>query len=260
MPEPSTSITAIAVTASARPDAQAAARELRSRYGAVPEADADVVVAVGGDGHMLDVLRSRLGDRKPVYGLNRGTVGFLMNDWAPDGLIERLDRSEPVFIKPLRMRAHRAGGGVEDLLAINEVSLLRQSAQTARLRILVDGRERLAELHCDGAIVATPAGSTAYNFSAHGPILPLGANLLALTPLSPFRPRRWRGALLPNRAHVRIEILDHERRPVAASADAQEVRDVVAVDVEEDQSRKLTMLFDEGRALDERILVEQFAV
>jgi NAD+ kinase len=260
MSRASSESTKIAFTASPKPEAQAAANRLRLRYGEVPEDSADVIVAVGGDGHMLDVLRQRLNDRKPVYGLNQGTIGFLMNDWAEDGLLERLESAEPIVIKPLRMRARTLTGLSEERLAINEVSLLRQSVQTAKLRITIDGKERLAELNCDGAILATPAGSTAYNLSAQGPILPLGANLLALTPLSPFRPRRWRGALVPNRAKVRIEALDPERRPVAAAADSQEVRDIVTVDIEEDSSRKLTMLFDEGRALDERIAVEQFAV
>jgi NAD+ kinase len=246
-------------TASQKPEAQSTLRRMRALYGDCGEADAEVIIALGGDGHMLDVLRARMADGKPVYGLNRGTVGFLMNDFHEAALHERLERAEPVVIRPLRMRATDLSGATHERLAINEVSLIRQSNQTAHLRIHVDGKERMPELACDGVIVATPAGSTAYNLSAHGPIVPIGSNLLALTPISAFRPRRWRGALLSNRAKVRLEVIDAERRGVAATADSQEVRNVVRVDVEEDPSRRLTMLFDEGRALDERILVEQFS-
>lgn len=249
----------LAFTASARPEAQEALRRLRHTYGEVGEAEADLIVALGGDGHMLDMLRRRLKDRKPIYGMNRGTVGFLMNDYHEGDLIERLAQAEPVRIRPLVAHCETAGGAVEER-AFNEVSLLRQSAQSAKLRISVDGAVRMPELLCDGVLVATPAGSTAYNFSAHGPILPIDSRLLAMTPISAFRPRRWRGALLPHRAHVRIEVLEAERRPVSAAADNLETRNVLAVDIREDQSTSLTLLFDPGHALDERILREQFIV
>jgi NAD+ kinase len=249
----------IAFTASARPEAQDALRRLRHLYGESGEADAEIVVALGGDGHMLDTLRRRLKDKKPVYGMHRGTVGFLMNEYDEDSLPERLKKAESVRIRALVARCETAAGLVEER-AFNEVSLLRQTAQTAKLRILVDGEERMPELLCDGAMVATPAGSTAYNFSAHGPILPINSRLLALTPVSAFRPRRWRGALLPHRAQVRIEVIEPERRPVSAAADNLETRDVRAVDIHEDQSASLTLLFDHGHALDERILREQFNV
>lgn len=246
-------------TASPRPEALDALRRLSQRYGDVGEADAEIIVALGGDGHMLATLRRRMTDRKPVYGMNRGTIGFLMNDFNGEGLLERLAKAESVRIRPLLMRAQTISGATEERRAINEVSLLRQTAQTARIRVIVDGKERMADLACDGVLVATPAGSTAYNLSAHGPILPIGARLLALTPISAFRPRRWRGALLPQNAEVRLEVLEPKLRPVSASADNLEVRDVVAVDISEDKL-SLTMLFDEGFALDERVLREQFSV
>ncbi len=207
---------------------------------------------------MLDVLRRRFADRKPVYGMNRGTVGFLMNDFSEDDLIERINAAERATLHPLAMRATDTAGQTHDRLAINEVSLLRQTAQSARLQINVDGRLRMDRLVCDGVLIATPAGSTAYNLSAHGPILPIGANLLTMTPISAFRPRRWRGALLRHDARVRFDVLDAEHRPVSAAADNQEVRDVVSVEVREDRSRPLILLFDPGHALDERILQEQF--
>ncbi len=252
--------TRLCFVASQRPQAQEAKAVLTRRYGQADEDEADVIVALGGDGGMLDALRRRFDDHKPVYGMNRGTVGFLMNEYDEDDLPERLDRAEKATIFPLRMSARTVEGDTIERLAINEVSLLRQTAQTARLRILVDDRERMPELACDGVMVATPAGSTAYNLSAHGPILPIGANLLALTPISPFRPRRWRGALLREDARVRIEVQEPGRRPVSAAADNQEVRHVVAVNVREARSNWLTMLFDPGHALDERILHEQFGV
>jgi len=250
----------IAFTSSARPEAQEALRRLRHIYGEAGEADADVIVALGGDGAVLDALRRRLTDKKPVYGMNRGTIGFLMNEYREEDLEARLERAEPVRIRPIVAHAVTTDGKEIVARAINEVSLLRQTAQTARLRILVDGAERIPELFCDGALVATPAGSTAYNLSAHGPILPIQARLLALTPISAFRPRRWRGALLPHSAKVRIDVLEAERRPVSAAADNQEIRNIRSVDVEEDSGVSLTMLFDEGHALDERILREQFSV
>ena len=249
----------IAFCASRRPEAQSALAAMRARYGVHDEAGADVIVALGGDGAMLETLRRRFEDRKPVYGMNRGTVGFLMNEFAEAGLPERIEAAERALLHPLKMRATDASGEVHKRWAINEVSLFRQTAQTARLKISVDGRERLKELVCDGVLVATPAGSTAYNLSAHGPILPIGANLLALTPISAYRPRRWRGALLRADAEVRIEVNDGALRPVSASADNQEVRDVRQVQVLSDPSRALSILFDPGQALDERILSEQFA-
>jgi len=244
--------------ASKRPEAQAALPALEQRYGQHSEEEADVIVALGGDGAMLDSLRRRFEDSKPVYGMNRGTVGFLMNEYNEDDLVERVNAAERATITPLSMVATDIHGNEHRALAINEVSLFRQTAQTARLRITVDGKVRLEELSCDGVMVATPPGSTAYNLSAHGPILPIGANLLALTPVSAFRPRRWRGALLRHDAKVVVEVIAPDRRPVAAAADNQEVRDIATVRVEADRKQRLTMLFDPGHALDERILREQF--
>ena len=250
----------IAVCASERPEAEVARERLTALYGSVPEEEADVIVALGGDGFMLEMLHANMARRIPVYGMNRGSVGFLMNDYEEEGLIERLAAAGKAVIHPLQMDAWTDAGQAQSGLAINEVSLLRQTAQSAKLRIIVDGAERLAELLCDGLMVATPAGSTAYNFSAHGPILPIDSRLLALTPISAFRPRRWRGALLPHRANVRIEVIDADHRGVSAAADNLETRDVIAVDIAEDSGDGLTMLFDRGHALDERILHEQFAV
>lgn len=232
---------------------------LRDKYGHYSEEDADVIVALGGDGAMLDTLRRRFDDGKPVYGMHLGTVGFLMNDYHADGLVERIEAAERATLSPLRMQATDLDGTIHRAMAINEVSLLRQTAQSARLKIIVDGRVRMEELVCDGLMVATPAGSTAYNLSAHGPILPIGAKLLALTPVSAFRPRRWRGALLKAEARVDIEVINPDRRPVSASADNGEVRNIARVTVETDPSRTLKVLFDSGHALDERILREQFA-
>jgi NAD+ kinase len=246
--------------ASQRPDAQAALDRLVRRYGQADLASAEVVAPLGGDGFMLETLRARFQDRLPVYGMHRGTVGFLMNDYREDDLPARIDAAVRQVIYPLEMIAETLQGDRCVLHAINEVSLLRQTAQTARLRLSVDGKARLEELSADGVLVATPAGSTAYNLSAYGPILPLGANLLALTPISPYRPRRWRGALLRHDARVLIEVLEPERRGVAASADTQEVRDVCRVQVREDRGSALVMLFDAGHALDERILQEQFSL
>lgn len=245
--------------ASPKPEARQALDAMTRRYGQSGLDKADVVVALGGDGFMLDTLRERFQDRLPVYGMHRGTVGFLMNEFVEDGLPDRINTAVRAVIHPLEMTATKMDGSVSTLLAINEVSLLRQTSQTAKLRIVVDGKERLADLAADGILVATPAGSTAYNLSAHGPIVPIGGNLLALTPISPFRPRRWRGALLRADAKVLIEALEAERRPVAASADTQEVRDIVSVAIREDRSKPMTMLFNEGHALDERILREQFS-
>ena len=230
---------------------------LVERYGNVRPEEADMIVALGGDGFMLRALHATQELDVPVYGMNRGTVGFLMNEYSETDLPDRLQAAVEEVINPLSMRAMDQNGEMHRALAINEVSLLRAGPQAAKLRISVDGRVRLPELVCDGALVATPAGSTAYNYSAHGPILPIGADVLALTAIAAFRPRRWKGALLRRDAHVRIDVIAPILRPVAAAADNQEVRDITSVDVQEDR-RRLTMLFDPGHALDERILREQF--
>jgi NAD+ kinase len=248
----------LAFVASATPEAEQARAALVGRYGDVDPQTADVIVALGGDGLMLQTLHGLMTAGKPIYGMHRGTIGFLMNEFHEDELRERLAAAEATFIHPLLMRAVDAAGRTYEHRAINEVSVFRQTYQAARLRILVDGKVRLAELVADGVMVATPAGSTAYNLSAQGPIIPIGAPLLALTPISPFRPRRWRGALLPNTAVVTIEVLEAEKRPVAAVADHDEVRDVRKVEVRMDRSISMQMLFDPGHNLDERILREQF--
>jgi NAD+ kinase len=221
-------------------------------------AKADVIVALGGDGLMLQTLHKFMKSGKPIYGMHRGTVGFLMNEFSQESLTERLAKAHITVIHPLVMQARDAQGRAHEHRAINEVSLFRQSAQAAHLRILIDGQERLAELISDGVLVATPAGSTAYNLSAQGPIIPINAPLLALTPISPFRPRRWRGALLPDRARVTLEVMDGEKRPVAAVADHDEVRSVRSVDISMDHDISINMLFDPGHNLDDRILREQF--
>jgi NAD+ kinase len=207
---------------------------------------------------MLSTLQRFMNSGKPIYGMHRGTVGFLMNEYSDEHLVERLAAAEVTVIHPLLMRARDAAGRVHRHRAINEVSLFRQSYQAARLRIMVDGKERLAELVADGVLLATPAGSTAYNLSVQGPIIPIGAPLLALTPISPFRPRRWRGALLPDRAHVTVEVREPLKRPVAAVADHNEVRSVRSVEISMDHNLAMHMLFDPGHSLDERILREQF--
>lgn len=240
------------------PEAEDTAAALRARYGEAGPDGCDIVVALGGDGFMLQTLHAFTAAGKPIYGMNKGTVGFLMNEFHDGDLLERLAAAEKAVIHPLKMTAHTPAGPVE-ARAFNEVSLLRETRQAAKIRILVDGKPRISELICDGALVATPAGSTAYNLSAHGPILPIGADLLALTPISAFRPRRWRGALLPHRARVRFEILECAKRPVSAVADDFEVRDVIAVDVVEDRTIAMTLLYDAGHNLDERILAEQFS-
>ncbi len=248
----------IAFLASDVPEAQEAAARLATRYGNVPWEEADAIVALGGDGLMLQTLHRTMGRNIPIYGMNRGSVGFLMNEYREDDLPARLAKAEINVIHPLRMRAIDQDGVTHEALAINEVSLFRQRYQAAKLRISVDGQVRMEELICDGVLVATPAGSTAYNLSAHGPILPITAPLLALTPISPFRPRRWRGALLPNTAKVRVEVLEAEKRPVSAVADHTEFRFVTDVHVEEASQIDLHLMFDPGHALDERILKEQF--
>jgi NAD+ kinase len=249
----------LAFVASERPEAQEARARLVKLYGEAPENEAQIVVALGGDGFMLEILHRNLATRRPIYGMNRGSVGFLMNDYGEQALRERIAAAEEAVIHPLSMTAVDAAGAVHHALAINDVSLLRETRQTAKLRILIDGRPRLEELICDGALVSTPAGSTAYNLSAHGPIIPIDAQVLALTPISAFRPRRWRGALLSHRAQVTFEILECDKRPVSAVADNVEVRNVIRVDVTEDRSIALSMLFDAGRSLDERMLTEQFS-
>jgi NAD+ kinase len=238
--------------------ARNALARLQAKYADHDPGAADAIVALGGDGFMLQTLHRFIDGAKPVFGMNRGSVGFLMNDFHEDDLVGRIERASSVRLPLLRMDVLTVAGVRESADAINEVSLLRQRKETAKLRILVDGVERLAELICDGALVATPAGSTAYNLSAHGPIIPLGAGLLALTPISAFRPRRWRGAILPQAARVTFEVIDSEHRPVSATADFTEVRDVVRVDVTIDPSRTPTLLFDPDQNLDERVLKEQF--
>ena len=233
---------------------------LVARYGDASLQEAECVVALGGDGFMLETLHKVLGRPVPVYGMNCGSVGFLMNNFDEDQLAERLSRAQAAVLHPLRMEVNTVDGGSEGALALNEVSLLRQLRQAAKIRVVVDGRVRLAELICDGILVSTPAGSSAYNLSAHGPIVPLSANLLPLTPISAFRPRRWRGALLPSSAEVLFEVLETEKRPVAAVADFTEVRDVLSVAVKEDRSVDVTVLFDPDQGLSERIIAEQFTV
>ena len=245
--------------ASDAPDAQAALAALTGRYGQQPPTAAQVVVALGGDGFMLHTLHDTMHLGLPVYGMNRGTVGFLMNDYAEEGLSERLARAERYVIHPLKMSATTVHGLTTEALAINEVSLIRSTYQASRLRVSVDGRERMPMLIADGLIVATPAGSTAYNLSAHGPILPIEAEMMALTPLAAFRPRRWRGAILPRTARVEIEVLDSAKRPVLAVADSTEVRQVARVEVGFHSAVEIALLFDDGHGLRERLLREQFA-
>ena len=260
LPRPEDFAGRIAFLAAATETACDARKRLISLYGDAPAETAAAIVALGGDGCMLETQHKLLGLNLPIYGMNCGSVGFLMNDYREDALPARLAEAQASLLHPLRMRAVAADGSVAEALAINEVSLLRETRQAAKIRILIDGKERLRELICDGVLVATPAGSTAYNLSAHGPIVPLGANLLPLTPISAFRPRRWRGALLPGDAAVVFEILEAEKRPVAAVADYTEVRDVRRVEVREDRSVALTLLFDPDHGLSERIIAEQFTV
>lgn len=237
--------------------AEEARDRLVARHGQHPVEAADVLVALGGDGLMLSTLHA---NRRglPVYGMNRGTVGFLMNSYREERLLDRLATAEQAVINPLRMRATRADGSVVEALAINEVSMLRTGPQAAKIRILVDGRERMAELVADGVLLATPAGSTAYNYSAHGPILPIGSDILALTPMAAFRPRRWRGALIPKAAAVVFEVRDAGKRPVSAVADSTEVRDAVRIEVASAADIAHRILFDPGHGLEERLIREQF--
>ena len=248
----------IAFEASRSPVAQEALTRLRERYASVSPQEADVIVALGGDGFMLSCLHRYMESDVPVYGMNRGSVGFLMNAYEEAGVLERLDRAKPAALYPLHMKAERGNGEVVEALAINEVAVTRDTRQAAKIRILVDGKVRMDELIADGVLIATPAGSTAYNLSAHGPIVPMDGDLLALTPISAFRPRRWRGALLSHSSQVAFEVLEVEKRPVLAAADAEEVHDVVRVEIRQDRSRRLTLLYDPEHNLEERIITEQF--
>jgi NAD+ kinase len=248
----------IAFVASEVSEALEAQKALIRRYGETEPADADVIVALGGDGFMLQTLHRFINDRIPIYGMNRGSVGFLMNDYKEDDLIERLSAAETSRIHPLSMIATDANGKAHKSLAINEISLFRQRYQAAKLQIAIDDKVRLEELICDGILVSTPAGSTAYNLSAHGPILPIKSQLLAVTPISPFRPRRWRGAIVPNKVRIAISVMEHEKRPVSAVADHFETRNVIKVEVEQARAVELFMMFDRQHGLEERVLAEQF--
>jgi NAD+ kinase len=249
-----------ALVASPTPPALAAEEELRANYEWAPVEQAEIVVALGGDGFMLQTLHTMLEARRilPVFGMNLGTVGFLMNEWRLEGLDDRLARAKSFKVSPLKMSAVTAQGEHIELPAINEVSLLRETRQAAKLEVTVNGRVVIEELVCDGILVATPAGSTAYNLSVQGPILPLGSGMLAMTPISPFRPRRWRGAILPDKARIGIRVLEADKRPVSAVGDQREVREVAQVDIVIDPMRDLTLLFDPEHALDDRITMEQF--
>jgi len=248
----------ICFLASEAEEAQEAMRSLRHRYGHVPAGQAEAIVALGGDGFMLHTLHDTMSLAAPVYGMNRGTVGFLMNDYSPDDLPARLAAARRAVINPLRMTATDLEGRKREALAINEVSLLRQTRQAAKICIMLDGEVQMDELICDGVLVATPAGSTAYNLSAHGPILPIRARLMALTPISVFRPRRWRGAILPWEAQIAFEVLEADKRPVSATADHVEVRDICRVEVAAAPEIEIRLLYDPGHGLEERLLREQF--
>jgi NAD+ kinase len=248
----------IAFLASEAPQAQAALAELTARYDAIPPEEADVIVPLGGDGFMLETLHKYRERNVPFYGMHRGSVGFLMNSYGPEALAPRIARAVPVRVHPLAMITTNSEGREHRALAINEVSLLRQRRQAAKIRISVDGIVRLEELMADGVLVATPMGSTAYNLSVHGPIVPLGTNLMALTPISAFRPRRWRGALLPHGARVTFDVLEADKRPVSATADYTEVRDVISVSIRETRDVSITLLFDPEHNLEERVFKEQF--
>jgi NAD+ kinase len=248
----------VAFVSSGTEEADAARLRLRSRYGDTGIDDAEVVVALGGDGLMLQTLHQVMHRQTPVFGMNCGSVGFLMNDYADEGLIDRLRAAKPTRITPLAMHVTDTEGREHDALALNEVSLFRTTYQAVKVEIVVDGRTQMQELICDGVLLATPAGSTAYNLSAHGPILPIDSPLLALTPISPFRPRRWRGAILPNTAVVTFKTRENDKRPVSAVADNVEFKDVAEVVVREDRSHQVTLLFDPGTGLEERVLSEQF--
>jgi NAD+ kinase len=249
----------IACVASGSPRGQAGLEVLKSRYNLVPLDEADVIVALGGDGFLLDVLHTHMGLNLPIYGMNRGTVGFLMNEFREEGLLARIEAAEEDVLYPLRMTARTADGQEHEAIAFNEVSIIRYSGQSANIKVDIDGRTRMEKLICDGILVATPAGSTAYNFSAGGPIIPIGAQVLALTPVSPFRPRRWHGALLPHKAEIEFTNLDPQKRPLGASADSFEVSNAVWIKVKEGRSKPVRVLFDPGHSLEDRIFNEQFA-
>ena len=244
--------------ASENPEAKDALKVLIKRYNQTKLELSDVIIAIGGDGMLLKALRNSIEKNKPVFGLNRGNVGFLMNELSFDNLENRIQTARKVKMHPLFMSAHKINGNIFTELAVNEVSILRQTHQAAHLKITVDKKERLNELVCDGILVSTPIGSTAYNLSARGPIIPLNANILALTPISSFRPRRWRGALLPQRVKIRIEVLNFDTRPVSATADNVEARDIKYIEISTDKTKKLTILHDSDHSLDERIMKEQF--
>lgn len=248
----------IAVIAADTALAHRAARELIQKYTIVEPEQADVIVALGGDGHVLEVMHNTMHLRKPIYGMNLGSVGFLLNNYSPDFLLERIGKALPVILNPLLMKAVTQSGETVTARAINEVSLWRSSRQAAKISIDVDGVNRLGELICDGVLLATPAGSTAYNLSAHGPIIPVRAQVMALTPVCPFRPRRWRGALLPQDAHVTFKILEGDKRPVNVAADSFEAEQIVQVDVHEDRETDICLLFDPGQSLEDRVIREQF--
>ena len=244
--------------ASENPEAKEALKDLIKRYNQTKLELSDVIIAIGGDGMLLKALRNSIEKNKPVFGLNKGNVGFLMNELSFDNLENRIQTARKVKMHPLFMSAHKINGNIFTELAVNEVSILRQTHQAAHLKITVDKKERLNELVCDGILVSTPIGSTAYNLSARGPIIPLNANILALTPISSFRPRRWRGALLPQRVKIRIEVLNFDTRPVSATADNVEARDIKYIEISTDKTKKLTILHDSDHSLDERIMKEQF--
>ncbi len=248
----------VSFIASDAPEAIDAREALVSRYGNAEFDSADVIVALGGDGLMLQAIHRFLNSDIPIYGMNRGSIGFLMNEYSEDSLLDRLSKAEIAKVYPLRMSVCDLNGTTHTALAFNEVSMLRQSYQAAKLRLSIDGRIRLEELICDGVLVSTPAGSTAYNLSAHGPILPINAPLLALTPISAFRPRRWRGALLPRNAKIRIKVLEPDKRPVSTVADHTQFNDIVDVHIEADETLSIDMMFDEGHSLEERVITEQF--
>jgi NAD+ kinase len=253
-------VTRLTFVASSRPEAQEARENLVSRYGDAGIDNAQVIVALGGDGFMLETVHALMHSGKPIYGMNKGSVGFLMNEFADDDLLGRINAAEGAVIHPLRMQAVDVNGETHEAIAFNEVSLLRTTRQAAKLRISVDGKVRLPELICDGALISTPMGSTAYNLSAHGPIIPMDSQILALTPISAFRPRRWRGALLSHTARIRLEVLEGAKRPVSATADNYEAQHVMEVYIAEDRDVQVCMLFDAGRSLGERVLAEQFSV
>ena len=248
----------IAFVASRSPDAENALRVLTEKYESVDPDDADVIVALGGDGFMLEAIHRNMARQLPIYGMNRGTVGFLLNQYDEDNLLDRLDKAHEEKLRPLRMRVTSDSGIQQDSYGFNEISLLRQTRQAATIQVSIDGKVRIEKLMCDGCLVATPAGSTAYNLSANGPILPIGSGVLALTPISAFRPRRWQGAVLPQTATIKLTILDHYKRPVSAVADAHEVRNVAEVLISVDREKEATLLFDPDHNLEERILNEQF--